>query len=1234
MSTVHTPNANSTPTDFAALADKAVTRVRRWLRLSADTAHATGHPMGGLTALFDGTLSFQRSTKTGLAGLAETVGLSRGSKTPGGANRNAHEQAQEKRLAAVLSDPQGLAFTSGFVDRVIRIEDAEAAAQALTDVAHLAPDTMPLADRAQIQAGAALAQTLPDVVIPVAKARLRQMVGHMVVDARPKQFGETIAKLKQGGHRLNINLLGEAVLGEEEADNHLQATHDLLARDDVDYVSVKVSSIASRINLWAYDQTVEYVVDRLRPLYRQALSQAGSPEAAARGAKFINLDMEEYRDLGLTLDVFERLMAEEEFHNLEAGIVIQAYLPDALAAVQRLATFATQRVDAGGAGIKVRLVKGANLAMEIVHADIADWPLTVYPTKEDTDANYKRVLAWTLTPENTRGLRLGVAGHNLFDIAFAHELATQRGVQNRVEFEMLQGMATKQSHVVSQDVGDLLLYVPAVHPDQFDAAVSYLVRRLEENTAPQNFMSDIFEIANGNAAFREQESRFRDSVAQLSELVATDGNTPPAPNRTQDRTDPTVPAGTSATPTPSTATFVNEPDTDISLPANQAWARGIIDQATQPGWLDAQPIATPIDSEAGINALVETAATAADQGEWRQMGARKRLAIFERAAEVFAAKRGQFLAVMAAEAGKVLSQSDPEISEAIDFIRYYARRAVDLEDLQHRDNVRFEPDRVVVITPPWNFPVAIPTGGTVAALAVGASAILKPAGATARCGALIAECLWEAGVPRDVLQLAPSVESELGRALLAHPEVDRVVLTGASETAALFKSFRADLNVNAETSGKNAIVVTPSADRDLAVADLVYSAFGHAGQKCSAASLGILVGSVYDSQRYRKQLVDAVQSLVVDVPANLRAEMGPLSVDASDKLTRALTTLEPGEEWLVEPRRLDETGRLWSPGVKIGVEPGSFFHLTECFGPVLGLMRADNLAHAIDMQNQVDYGLTAGIHSLDAQEVATWLAEVEAGNVYVNRGITGAIVQRQPFGGWKLSSVGLGSKAGGPNYLMMFGRWTDAENSAGTSAWLDAARASDQLAWETEFGVPHDPTGLAAEANIFRYLPRFTTLRVSAGALDTGAEVAQAAMRRCAQAAVQVGAAFAWSIDPAVFDKVSETVNFIGADLGRELMVPDATVQTEEEFATDVASGAVDDTAGARVRMIGPVEPAVVAAAAKRPEVAVITEPITASGRVEQRYYLHEQAISMTLHRFGNPDRAFVDLAARLMQRP
>lgn len=583
--------------------------------------------------------------------------------------KNTQKNPAEDRLAAVLQDPNGLEFTVGFVDRVVRTEDTKAAAKALQDIATLTPQSMPATDRAQIQAGTALSGVLPSVVVPAARTRLRQMVGHMVVDARPGPFGKSVKALRLHGHRLNINLLGEEVLGEDEAKKHLADAEGLLRREDVDYVSLKVSSVVPQLSHWGFDRTAERVVERLLPLYETAATKG-------TGKMFINLDMEVYSDLELTIEVFQRLLNKPQLKNLEAGIVIQAYLPDALGAIQRLSEWSGQRVADGGAQIKVRLVKGANLAMENVDAEMHGWPLATMESKQATDTNYKRVLSWLFHPERMRGMRLGVAGHNLFDIAFAHLLAAERGVTDRIEFEMLQGMATSQSEAVSTDVGQLLLYVPAVKPAEFDVAVSYLVRRLEENSANENFMSGIFDLGPDNWVFQREEARFRAALADLEDdPQALD------PRRVQDRRAET----TGETPTiPLDEPFRNEPDTDVSVPANQKWAEEIAERIGDPQWyasLAVPELLRDVEENSGdaVEAVNDVVATAKAAGQrWAATPARERAEILNRAGDILAARRGHLMAVAGAETGKVLGQSDPEVSEAVDFCRYYARRALEL----------------------------------------------------------------------------------------------------------------------------------------------------------------------------------------------------------------------------------------------------------------------------------------------------------------------------------------------------------------------------------------------------------------------------------------------------------------------------------------------------------------------------------------------------------------------------
>ena len=270
-----------------------------------------------------------------------------------------------------------------------------------------------------------------------------------------------------------------------------------------------------------------------------------------------------------------------------------------------------------------------------------------------------------------------------------------------------------------------------------------------------------------------------------------------------------------------------------------------------------------------------------------------RAELLDRAGEVLSAFRGRLVEVMVSETGKTLAEADVEVSEAVDFAYYYAARARELAGIR---GATFVPVPLTVVTPPWNFPVSIPAGGVLSALAAGSAVVLKPARVAARCGAVLAEALWEAGIPRDVLALAAPVDGDTGKALVTAPEVGRVILTGSIETAAMFKGWRPDLPLLAETSGKNAIIVTPSADLDLAVSDIVKSAFGNAGQKCSAASLAILVGSVGTSERFRRQLADAVTSLAVGSSTDPATQIGPVVEPVAGKLARGMTQLAEGEK--------------------------------------------------------------------------------------------------------------------------------------------------------------------------------------------------------------------------------------------------------------------------------------------------------------------------------------------------
>jgi RHH-type proline utilization regulon transcriptional repressor/proline dehydrogenase/delta 1-pyrroline-5-carboxylate dehydrogenase len=1073
------------------------------------------------------------------------------------------ERARANRVGRMLASPGGLDLVMALTDEVLRIHQPDRAAAVLAGLAADRRDAAALGriDGAALRAGSRLGARLPRLVVPAARQRVRAEMAGVILPANRWRLARHAERRRRQDILLNVNVLGEAILGEDEAEQRLQRVLDVLAQPDVDYVSVKISSISSQLDVLRFEREVDRLAGRLRRLYD-----------AANGyhpPKFVNLDMEEYRDLELTLAVFQRVLDDDAYAGTTAGIVLQAYLPDSLPALEELCGWARRRRDRGGAGVKVRLVKGANLAMEQVDAELHGWPAAPFATKAETDANYKRMLDVLLDPANDGAVRLGVASHNVFEVAWAVTQAEARHGRPRLDIEMLEGMAPALAAETARRFGGLRLYAPVVARGDIEAAIAYLVRRLDENSGPDNFLTHSFSLQVGSPAWTAEADRFQHAVALRHRLAVPT-------RRIQHRA---AEAGRAA----AGPRFANEPDTDFSITANRDWISGHLDAVRTAGLPDYRPVVgdrtvggvpaeTGVDPSAGGQAAyrwlsadlpqVEEAVAAARVAgaEWAARPVADRRRLLEAAADGLARRRGRLLAVMAVDAAKTIREGDPEVSEAIDFATYYAAHIPG-------PDTGFRPHGTVVVASPWNFPLSIPAGGLFGALAAGNAVIFKPAPETVATAAELAEVIWAAGVPRQVLQFVPCVDGEASRRLITHPDVDAVVLTGSWETARMFQGWRPRLALHAETSGKNAMVITATADLDEAIADLVHSAFGHAGQKCSAASLAIVEAPVHDDGRFLRRLADAVRSLVVGPAWDLATSMGPLIRPPQDPLLDAFTRLGPGERWLVAPAPLDEHRYLWSPGVKVGVAPGSPYHLTECFGPVLGVMRAADLDEAIRWQNQPAYGLTAGLHALDPAEIDRWRDAVHAGNLYVNRGTTGAIVRRQPFGGWKRSVVGPGAKAGGPDYVASLGTWPGVQP---TGPAPDYAAACEE-AW-TALQTPIDPTALRAEANAFRYRP-LTRVAVCLG-LGVGDD--ELACARAAAAAVGVG------------------------------------VEVVDEAALASLAPDVD-----KVRLLGEVaDPTRLAVLDTGAWVDDI--PVAIDARREILRWVREQAVTETLHRHGN----------------
>lgn len=1141
------------------------------------------------------------------------------------------ERARSGLMARMMQDQPGKKFTIAMADQVLRMHRPARAASRMDGLVeeYGVPKYFGPFDRFGLWAGNFVGQWFPNLILPFVKSKVRKDAAHVIISGEKENFSRYVDERKQDDIRINFNQLGEAVLGDHEARKRLDEYLKRLAEPGIDYCSVKLSSVVSQISLTGYRQTVEAIKPALREIYRAAIEGGKSTTGSTGGtAKFVNLDMEEYRDLQLTVDVFQEVLDEPEFEKLEAGIVLQAYLPDSFTVLQSLTQWARKRFDRTGAEIKFRLVKGANLAMETVEASVRDWEQAPYHSKLESDANYKRMLEFATRPENAKVMRVGVASHNLFDIAYAMLLRSQRGVQDRVEFEMLEGMANAQALEVRERSDGLVVYTPVCYDHEFESAVAYLVRRLDENTAPGSFLGALFALREGSAEWDQQVAAFMDSCE-----LAYDPALNAKPNRKQNRLKETF-----TTPTLADE-FHNAADTDFSLPCNREWATAITeshkDKTIEPiplqiagsfstenltgvGSDPSRPGHVPYKfaqaTAADIEKALDTAVTA--QTAWSEKPISDRQEILFNVAAEFARQRGDTIGSMLVDAGKSIIEADVEISEAIDFANYYARS---LSDEGWFDGTRSTPAGVVVVTPPWNFPYAIPAGGVLAALMAGNSVILKPARESVLVAWMIVQQLWKAGVPKDVLQFTPTVDGETGRLLIDDDRTSAVILTGSIFTAQLFQSWRPNLRLYAETSGKNCVVITAAADPDLAIYDLVKGAFGHAGQKCSATSIALVQREFYESEKWRNQLKDAVESLHIGGSWDPSASVTPIIREPDEYLQRGLNQLDEGESWLVEPKMVDGNPCLWRPGVRLGVKPGSWYHTHECFGPVTGLIPFDTLDEAIEIQNSSDFGLTGGLQSLDPKEIEIWREKVEVGNAYINRGTTGAIVRRQPFGGWKDSCVGPGSKAGGPNYVASLMDWEEVElpklvcepeqaardlvvefASLGLDReYLMTCAGSYAYWWDMEFSREHDPSQVHGETNHFRYPPRpWHVLRIQADSAT-----AELVLAKTILAIATVGKT---KLRVSLQEPNERLEKVAGRYSDGPVVESDADLVT---WLTAQKSGSM--------RILGEYDPNVFSPV-EIGNIPIIQPNAFANGRIELLTYLREQSISETVHRYGN----------------
>ncbi len=878
----------------------------------------------------------------------------------------------------------------------------------------------------------------------VAKSNATRMARKFIAGSNVREALWSIERMRAAGLAFTIDLLGEATITEAEADHVQKQYLDLIAgltrevngwpevpeidRDDRGpiprvNVSVKLSALYSQFDPIDPGGTKEAVCARLRPIL----------SAAKRNGAFVNFDMEQYAFKDVTLKIFREVLTEPEFRDWpDVGIAVQAYLRDTEADLHQLLDWAKNERNTP---VWVRLVKGAYWDYETVLAAQHGWPVPVWTEKWQSDANFEKLSEFLLA--NYSWLVPAFGSHNVRSLAHAMAVAERLGVPDRrFEFQMLYGMADPVKDAIKSLGYRVRVYTPY---GELLPGMAYLVRRLLENTSNDSF------LRQGFAEGVSEELLLMNPTEKANGRAA--GLVPAVP----------VPAeGGGDKPRRSPGRFHNEPLSDFAREENRRAMASALEAIrpelgqTYPVVIDNRPVQTPAFIES-LNpshksqvvgrvgrATPELASRAVASclkalDGWRDTPVEERAAFLRRVAQRFRDRRFELAAWIVTETGKQWRESDADVAEAIDFCEYYALEAVKLQSGQHRDvpgeeNAYFyEPRGVAVVIAPWNFPLAILTGMTTAALVTGNTVVMKPAEQSSVIAAKFMECLIEAGLPAGVVNFLPGVGEEVGPVLVNHPDVALIAFTGSLKVGLWINEQAARTpggqnlvkKVIAEMGGKNAVIVDSDADLDEAVKGVVESAFGYQGQKCSAGSRAVVLAPIYD--QFLNRLVEATKSLAVKPAEDPGCAVGPvIDAEARDRILQAIE-IGKGEARLAYQKDVGELaneGYYVGPTVFAEVPESATIAQEEIFGPVLSVIRAKDLDDALRIANGVKYALTGGVYSRSPDNLAKVKRRFRVGNLYVNRKCTGALVDRQPFGGFKLS--GIGSKAGGPDYLLQF----------------------------------------------------------------------------------------------------------------------------------------------------------------------------------------------------------------------
>ncbi len=1169
-----------------------------------------------------------------------------------------HHSPRTGLLGELATSPESLDFTRRLIDSLFGTSDAFTAAVGLRGVSKgELPESMPTRDRLLLRAGGVASLGLPWVVRPAARknllARLPDVLLQLKFSGRMSALSDAVRVHKERGHSVLVSLTGAEVFGDEGGKREVERLLTLAAQPAVRELAFDPARLVPGADEWSIEADLALAVERVRPVLEAAREH---------GVRLLVEPRDTVWAKRLT-EFLTRAFGCSELDRLEVGVRLFAELPDSWETYAAIHRFARRRVADGGAPVDVVIGLGDVAAAERVASIQSGLPVAVIEEPVERAAQLLRLIEVALQPSRASVLRPIVATEDPRIAAATIAAATRLGSDKLYALQLRCGLAPGLAAALVNDenaVPDVRLRLPVTPKGEYAELLGYLVGLLAEaaDPDPTHLTDEVFRKAAALAAEppaashrTQQRAREWDPTERDSALFYrapdepathdTGGLTAAVLGLARNATGEVIleaVAPQHAIPVVSRTGFANEPPTDGSLAANREWARGLLRQAGEIVLRGERLDETVALTQADLDP--DAAATLARQAatRWSELRHEGRAVRLRRVALATAAARDRLITDLAACTGAPMRELDAAVNHIIDSARYAAQLADGLRVVR---GATFVPDKLVLVVGDVTAPLATQAAAVLAVLGSGAGALWA---VSPDMHAAATSCVeeWEVGgLTPGAVETVSVADEEAFAALGASPHVDRAVALGGRELGRSLARHRPDLRVEGHFTSRGSVLVTPSAERERAIPDIIDSAFRGTQTSLGSTNMVVLLASVSRSRGFRAGLADAVRRLRVGDSARplgddpLAFDIGPLPTVPSAAGLAALTELGPGEEWLVEPEQLDDEGLLWRPGVRIGVSPGSPFWDDARGLPVIGISSAQLLGEAVSQQNAAGSGAVAAIQSWDDGEVRSWLAGIEAASVSINRSSSAARVERQPFGGWNDAVMGLPALGGGPHWLVAQGSWerrpgqrSDTLHLRGlapeVALLIEAAQPalayeefdelrraalSDQLTWQTDLGAIADGIGLGIERNALRTAPVVVQVRLAEdGALSGLIRVLAAALLVRAPVAVSTGAVLPQA--------VSDLLDSQGIDV---------SLERDEAWLERLAAEGPRGPGGsdaARVRLIGGDRVRVAEWMGGLDRAALWAEPVTMAGPVELLTLLREQSISARAERHGLAERA------------